>query len=92
MVGVWVVGCGVDTKKPDRLAWLLRAFVVCCFAALCRRFGRDIRRWFFCHSEGGGLLPACGAVKRLVQKIVREFGHGDFFMLGFMVEDRDEEP
>ena len=36
--------------------------------------------------------PSRGALKRFVQQIVREFGHGDLPVPGFVVEDGHEKP
>jgi hypothetical protein len=42
--------------------------------------------------QGRRCNPSFCALKRLPEKIVREFGHGDLQVFGLMVEDGYEEP
>jgi len=86
VVRVWVVGCDADTKKPDR-DWsgfpVLNDWL---FAALGRRWGCGVSRWFFRHLKSGGLLPACRTLEGFTQQGVSETRHRDTPVASFVVE------
>lgn len=46
---------------------------------------------FFGESRCGGRDSSCGATKGIEQQPIREFGHGDFLVPGFVIQDGDKE-
>lgn len=73
------------------MAWLARvvlgAGVLGCFGQR-----RNVRGVFFGESRGGGLDPSWGTTKGIEQQSIRELGHGDVLMPGFVIQDGDKEP
>lgn len=48
---------------------------------------RNCRGIFVGESRCGGLDPSWGTTKGSEQQLIRELGHGDVLMLGFVIED-----